>query len=58
MLGVGPQVSPLGPLFFLIYINNFPDDVSFNIELFTGNTSLSSVTHHIHTPAKAFLTKT
>ena len=40
-----PQGSILGPLFFLIYINNLSDDLSSSPKLFADDTSLFSVVH-------------
>ena len=38
-----PQGSLLGPLFFLVYINDLADNVHSDIKLFADDTSLFSV---------------
>ena len=41
--------SILGPLLFLIYINDLSDGLSYNAKLFAGDTSLFSVVHDTNT---------
>ena len=45
------QVSILGPLFFLTYINNLSDGLTSNPKLFADDTSLFSVIHNINSTA-------
>ena len=46
-----PQGSILGPLLFLIYINDLSDNLSFNIKLFPDGASLFFVIHDINVSA-------
>ena len=46
-----PLGSILGPLLFLIYINDLTEGISFNAKIFADDVSLFSVTHDIQTSA-------
>ena len=46
-----PQESILGPLLYLVYINDLADGLSTNAKLFTFDTSLFSVIHDVETSA-------
>ena len=46
-----PQSSMLGPLLFLIYINDLTEGLSTNAKLFADDYSLFSVIHDIQTSA-------
>ena len=50
MSGV-PQGSVLGPLFFLIYINDLPDGINSLCKIFVDDTSLFSKVSDIHKSA-------
>ena len=39
------QASVLGPLFFLVYINDLVDDLSFDAKLFADDTSLFTIVY-------------
>ena len=45
------QGSALGPLFFLVHINDLLDNISFEAKLFADDTSLSSVVYDVDVAA-------
>ena len=46
-----PQGSVLGPLLFLIYINDLPDGINLLYKVFAGDTPLFSKVYDIHNSA-------
>ena len=47
-----PKESILGPVLFLIYVNDLPDCLIFIVKLLSDGTSLFSVVHDINVSAK------
>ena len=50
-----PQGSVLGPLLFLIYINDLTDDISSNIKLFADDSSLFIRVHDVDTAQRSLM---
>ena len=46
-----PQGSVLGPLFFLLYINDLPNNITSDVKLLADDTSLLSVVHNVNRTA-------
>lgn len=47
-----PQGSILGPLFFLVYINDLTNDLKCNVKLFADDTSLFTVVNEPNAAAE------
>ena len=47
-----PQSSLLGPLLYLIYTNDLPNDLISNAKLFADDTSILSIVNHINVSAE------
>ena len=51
MSGV-PQGSVLGPILFILYVNDLPDHVKSNIKMFADDTKLYSTVNKVEDAAK------
>ena len=50
-----PEGSLLGPLLFLIYMNDLADGLSSNVKRFANDTSLFSVVHNVNASARELI---